>query len=95
MLLNKIFFAFKAVCCSDGIHCCPHDTTCDVSHGKCIRQDGTSYPWLLKSPAMFHQVQVVFVLKDLLKEFSDYLILSQQIYVQCEQIYNCIPIISI
>ena len=25
----------NAVCCSDGIHCCPKGTTCDVSTGQC------------------------------------------------------------
>ena len=27
-----------AVCCSDGLHCCPHGTTCRVEQGTCIRQ---------------------------------------------------------
>ncbi|XP_041365850.1 multiple epidermal growth factor-like domains protein 6 isoform X3 [Gigantopelta aegis] len=49
----------NAVCCSDGVHCCPHDTTCDVSQGRCIKQDGTSYPWLQKSSALFNQVQEI------------------------------------
>merc|ERR1712029_1100423 len=26
----------KAVCCLDGIHCCPHNTACDVPSGRCI-----------------------------------------------------------
>lgn len=25
----------EAACCSDGIHCCPHSTTCDLSGGRC------------------------------------------------------------
>eukprot|EP00794_Sanderia_malayensis_P003771 gene3771-4293_t len=29
----------EAVCCSDGVHCCPHGTTCDVSSGHCIKGD--------------------------------------------------------
>ena len=27
----------EAVCCSDGKHCCPHGTTCDLSSGTCVR----------------------------------------------------------
>jgi len=26
----------KAVCCEDGIHCCPHNTACDVPKSRCI-----------------------------------------------------------
>ena len=32
----------EAVCCSDGLHCCPHGTTCDVKQGTCIRQTDSS-----------------------------------------------------
>ncbi|XP_050388777.1 multiple epidermal growth factor-like domains protein 6 isoform X4 [Patella vulgata] len=31
----------SAVCCSDQVHCCPSGTTCDVSAGKCLKQDGS------------------------------------------------------
>ena len=29
----------EAVCCSDGIHCCPNGYTCDVSTGQCSKDD--------------------------------------------------------
>ncbi|XP_053555959.1 progranulin [Bombina bombina] len=40
----------QATCCSDGLHCCPHNTLCDMQHGRCISADG-SVPWLSKLPA--------------------------------------------
>ena len=45
----------KAVCCSDGLHCCPHGTTCDVKQGTCIRKtnsDGISAIWSKVRKAM-------------------------------------------
>lgn len=27
----------KAVCCSDMLHCCPENTTCDVAGGQCVK----------------------------------------------------------
>ena len=35
----EFYLTFQAVCCSDGEHCCPHNTTCDVSEGKCLKGD--------------------------------------------------------
>ena len=32
----------EAVCCSDGLHCCPHGTTCDVAKGTCVRSEKDS-----------------------------------------------------
>ena len=32
----------EAVCCSDGKHCCPHGTTCDLSSGTCVRGTGNN-----------------------------------------------------
>jgi len=26
-----------ATCCSDGRHCCPYGSTCDVAHSRCVR----------------------------------------------------------
>ena len=40
----------KAVCCSDHLHCCPEDTTCDVSAGKCIGGTMTT-PLFLRNSA--------------------------------------------
>ncbi|XP_078321640.1 uncharacterized protein LOC111116042 isoform X13 [Crassostrea virginica] len=41
----------KAVCCSDGKHCCPENTKCEVSSGKCLRGDGIALDWFEKTPA--------------------------------------------
>ncbi|XP_070566957.1 multiple epidermal growth factor-like domains protein 6 [Ptychodera flava] len=41
----------EAVCCSDHLHCCPHGTTCDVSHSKCNSGD-FSMPWMEKTAAI-------------------------------------------
>lgn len=40
----------KAVCCSDMLHCCPENTTCDTEHSKCIGV--TTVPWVEKVPAI-------------------------------------------
>lgn len=43
----------RAVCCSDKIHCCPHGTTCDVRHQKCVRSDGSRHSEMRrKMPSM-------------------------------------------
>ena len=41
----------NAVCCSDHLHCCPKDTTCDVPAGTCIKEGDTSIPMVKKEPA--------------------------------------------
>ena len=46
----------KAVCCTDGKHCCPEGTTCDVSAGKCNRGDLTVIDWIEKVPAIITDV---------------------------------------
>ncbi|XP_078251143.1 progranulin-like [Rhinoraja longicauda] len=40
----------NAVCCSDMIHCCPENTTCDTKHSACISV--TTVPWVEKVPAI-------------------------------------------
>eukprot|EP00058_Branchiostoma_floridae_P015157 XP_002600645.1 hypothetical protein BRAFLDRAFT_102424 [Branchiostoma floridae] len=47
----------SAVCCNDHVHCCPEDTTCEVSSGKCKRKD-SSIPWFEKIPAITTAQQV-------------------------------------
>jgi len=47
----------QAVCCADQIHCCPHDTKCDVSSSACIKNNLNnkfvkSIPWFTKLPAL-------------------------------------------
>jgi hypothetical protein len=42
----------QAVCCSDHQHCCPENTQCDVSSGKCMRGgDKLVLDWFKKVPA--------------------------------------------
>ncbi|XP_040046250.2 granulin a [Gasterosteus aculeatus] len=40
----------KAVCCSDGNHCCPTDYTCDVEKTTCTKGE-VVIPWYTKLPA--------------------------------------------
>ncbi|XP_029428750.1 progranulin isoform X2 [Rhinatrema bivittatum] len=35
----------QAVCCEDKAHCCPHGTTCDLPHAKCLSADGDRPLW--------------------------------------------------
>ena len=37
----------QAVCCADGVHCCPSGFKCDLSHGVC-RKGTEQLPWLMK-----------------------------------------------
>lgn len=40
----------QASCCEDKIHCCPHGTSCDLAHGRCLSATGT-HPLAKKMPA--------------------------------------------
>ncbi|XP_068517057.1 progranulin isoform X1 [Anas acuta] len=40
----------QASCCEDKVHCCPHATTCDLAHGRCISPHG-DIPLSTKFPA--------------------------------------------
>ncbi|XP_029933758.1 granulin b [Myripristis murdjan] len=44
----------QAVCCNDHIHCCPHDTVCNLEAGVCEDPSGSrpSLPWLEKVSAL-------------------------------------------
>ena len=45
-----MIFVVQAVCCSDGEHCCPANTECDVAAGKCT--SGTlSFPFIPRRTA--------------------------------------------
>ncbi|XP_040392928.1 progranulin isoform X6 [Cygnus olor] len=54
----------QASCCEDKVHCCPHATTCDLAHGRCLSPHGdtplsTKFPaWKSqrRAPATLHQV---------------------------------------
>ena len=43
-LIKTILLSYllQAVCCSDLLHCCPHDYVCDVTHQTCVTSDGSS-----------------------------------------------------
>lgn len=40
----------QASCCEDKVHCCPHGTTCDLAHGRCLSPHG-DIPLSTKFPA--------------------------------------------
>nr|DBA22225.1 TPA: hypothetical protein GDO54_013272 [Pyxicephalus adspersus] len=40
----------QATCCSDHVHCCPHNTLCDLQHGTCVSGDKV-VPMSKKVPA--------------------------------------------
>ncbi|CAL8308480.1 unnamed protein product [Boreogadus saida] len=47
----------KAVCCSDQLHCCPANTTCDMEHERCLSGEGEALPLATKiSAAPNHDV---------------------------------------
>ena len=52
----------QAVCCSDGVHCCPHGSTCDIT-GKCAKGSDI-LTWMLKTSAA--QVSLDFWLISLI-----------------------------
>lgn len=40
----------QASCCEDKVHCCPHGTSCDLAHARCVTATGT-HPLAKKIPA--------------------------------------------
>ncbi|GFU48509.1 progranulin [Nephila pilipes] len=38
----------NAVCCSDGLHCCPEDTVCNLSAGTCDDNKGNRVPLVFR-----------------------------------------------
>ncbi|XP_074835320.1 progranulin isoform X2 [Carettochelys insculpta] len=40
----------EAACCADKVHCCPHATTCDLAHARCLSAAGDQ-PLGIKVPA--------------------------------------------
>ncbi|XP_032704912.1 progranulin isoform X3 [Lontra canadensis] len=40
----------QASCCEDKVHCCPHGTSCDLAHARCLTATG-SHPLAKKIPA--------------------------------------------
>jgi hypothetical protein len=53
---SRNFFNPIYYCCTDGKHCCPEGTTCDVSSGKCNRGDLAVVDWIEKVPAIITDV---------------------------------------
>ncbi|KAM9424628.1 granulin b isoform 2-T2 [Pholidichthys leucotaenia] len=51
----------QAVCCDDQLHCCPHDTICNLEAETCDDPSGYHLPlsWLLKTPALTLEEQDV------------------------------------
>ena len=45
-----------ATCCSDGVHCCPRDYSCNVASGTCSRADSIMVP-VEKEPLSVHSVK--------------------------------------
>ncbi|XP_066484930.1 progranulin isoform X2 [Tiliqua scincoides] len=41
----------EAVCCSDGIHCCPKDYQCNLEQGTCLK-DSQNIPWVAKTSSV-------------------------------------------
>lgn len=46
----------NATCCSDKLHCCPSEMTCDVKHGMCRRNDGDFLIWVETVKPVDHTV---------------------------------------
>ncbi|XP_027011582.2 granulin b isoform X2 [Tachysurus fulvidraco] len=44
----------QAVCCEDHLHCCPHNTVCNVQAGTCdsASDRSSTVPWVTKIPAV-------------------------------------------
>ncbi|XP_060727012.1 granulin b isoform X1 [Tachysurus vachellii] len=44
----------QAVCCEDHLHCCPHNTVCNVQAGTCdsVSDSSSTVPWVTKIPAV-------------------------------------------
>ncbi|XP_038610544.1 progranulin isoform X3 [Tachyglossus aculeatus] len=40
----------QATCCEDRVHCCPHSTSCDLAHNRCLGPNGPR-PLARKTPA--------------------------------------------
>lgn len=49
----------QAVCCEDHVHCCPHDTVCNLSEGTCVEplDLSLSVPLVKKFPAILRPSQ--------------------------------------
>ncbi|XP_074019021.1 progranulin [Numenius arquata] len=55
----------QASCCADKVHCCPHATTCDLAHGRCLSPAGDT-PLATKFPAWKRQPSPAVALRQVL-----------------------------
>uniref|UniRef100_A0A8C3CQK3 Granulin precursor n=1 Tax=Cairina moschata TaxID=8855 RepID=A0A8C3CQK3_CAIMO len=53
----------QASCCEDKVHCCPHATTCDLAHGRCVSPHG-DIPLSTKFPAWKSQWRALAPLRQ-------------------------------
>ncbi|NWZ73616.1 GRN protein, partial [Acrocephalus arundinaceus] len=57
----------QASCCADKVHCCPHATICDLTHGRCVSPTGdTDVPLSTAFPAWKHQPPTPVALRQVL-----------------------------
>ncbi|NXX33492.1 GRN protein, partial [Nicator chloris] len=57
----------QASCCADKVHCCPHDTICDLTHGRCVSPTGdTDIPLSTAFPAWKRQPPTPVALRQVL-----------------------------
>ncbi|NXX81337.1 GRN protein, partial [Urocolius indicus] len=55
----------QASCCADKVHCCPHGTTCDLAHERCLSPAG-ALPMGTTFPAWKRQLPAAGVLRQVL-----------------------------
>uniref|UniRef100_A0A8C3QR52 Granulin precursor n=1 Tax=Cyanoderma ruficeps TaxID=181631 RepID=A0A8C3QR52_9PASS len=57
----------QASCCADKVHCCPHATVCDLTHGRCVSPTGdTDVPLSTPFPAWKRQPPTPVALRQVL-----------------------------
>ncbi|XP_062363959.1 progranulin isoform X2 [Cinclus cinclus] len=57
----------QASCCADKVHCCPHATICDLTHGRCVSTNGdTDVPLSTAFPAWKRQPPAPVALRQVL-----------------------------
>ncbi|NWW60605.1 GRN protein, partial [Ifrita kowaldi] len=57
----------QASCCADKVHCCPHATVCDLTHGRCVSPAGdTDVPLSTAFPAWKRQPPAPVALRQVL-----------------------------
>ncbi|XP_077171827.1 progranulin isoform X2 [Paroedura picta] len=71
----------EASCCADKIHCCPHATTCDVTHSRCLSASGEE-PLRTKFPARKRASALALPQKNICANST----------VTCPDIATCCPL---